>query len=152
MGVAISLVRLMKTEATETSFRAETDAAAVRRLLAEAIDSLGALVADHIRLARLELATDLRIYATATGAVGIAALLLTVGYVLAAVAAALVLARSLGMPAAFGLCAAFHFLVGAICVGAASGKVRRTKVLRETVLEARRSVRALAHPSERPVA
>jgi hypothetical protein len=142
----------MKTVLTsESSPKAETDANAVRRLLAEAVDSLGALVADHLRLARLELATDLRIYATATGAVGVAVLLVTVGYVLAAVAAALVLARSVGMPAAFGLIAAFHFLVGGLCVGAASGRVRRTKVLRETVVEARRSVRALAHPAERLV-
>jgi hypothetical protein len=146
----------MKTVvATESSPPAETDAAQgvdrLRGLLAETVDSLGALVGDHIRLARVELATDLHIYAAAAGAVVMAALLLTVGYVLAAVAGALALARSLGMPAGFALVAAFHFLVGGICVGAASGSVRRTKVLRETVVEARRSVRALVHPSERPV-
>jgi hypothetical protein len=70
--------------------------------------------------------------------------------VLAAVAGALALARFLGMPAAFGVVAAFHLLVGGLCVGAASGRARRTKVLRETVAEARRSVRALTHPAERP--
>ena len=141
----------MKTFFADSSPKAETDAAAVRRLLAEALDSLGELVADHVRLARVELATDVRIYATATGSVVVAVLLLTVGYGLAAVAAAIALARVVGMPAAFGLVAAFHLLVGALCVGAASSRVRRTRVLRETVNEARRSVRALAHPAERPV-
>ena len=130
--------------------QAETEAAAVRRLLAEAVDSLGELVADHIRLARVELATDLRIYASAAGAVVVAALLVAVGYLLAAVAVALALARFLGTPAAFGVVAGLHLLVGGLCAGAASGRVRRTKVLRETVAEARRSVRALARPSERP--
>jgi hypothetical protein len=152
MAVATCSDEVMKPVSTSASSpQVETEAAAVRRLLAEAVASLGELVADHIRLARAELATDLRIYATATGAVVVAALLLTVGYVLAAVAAALALARFTGMPAAFGVVAGFHLLVGGICVGTASGRVRRTKVLRETVSEARRSVRALALPSGRPV-
>jgi Putative Actinobacterial Holin-X, holin superfamily III len=141
----------MKTIFTESSPKPETDAVAVRRLLAEAVESLGELVADHVRLARVELATDVRIYATATGSVVAAVLLLAVGYVLAAVAAAVALARSVGTPAAFGLVAAFHLLVGVVCVGAASSRVRRTMVLRETAAEARRSVRALARPSERSV-
>jgi hypothetical protein len=142
----------MKTTFTnESSPKTETDAAAVRRLLAEAVDSLGELVADHLRLARVELAADVRIYAAATGSVVVAVLLLTVGYVLATVAGALALAGLVGMPAAFGLVAGFQILVGALCVGAAARRVRRTKVLRETVDEARRSVRALAHPAGRPV-
>src|SRR6185437_14931551 len=62
--------------------KAEGDAATVRQLVAEAVDSLGELVADHTRLARLELAADVRIYARATGGVVVAALLLTAGYVL----------------------------------------------------------------------
>ena len=131
--------------------KAEGDAATVRQLVAEAVDSLGELVADHTRLARLELAADVRIYARATGGVVVAALLLTAGYVLASVAAALALARFTGMRAAFGLVAAFHLLVGGLFVRAASTKIRRTKVLRETVAEARRSVRALAHSPERGV-
>jgi hypothetical protein len=142
----------MKTVfAPATSAKAEADAAPVRQLVAEAVDSLGELVADHMRLARVELAADVRIYAGATGVVVVAALLLTAGYVLASVAAALALARFTGMPAAFGLVAAFHLLVGGLFVRAASTKVRRTKVLRETVAEARRSVRALAHSPERGV-
>ena len=78
--------------------KAEGDAATVRQLVAEAVDSLGELVADHTRLARLELAADVRIYARATGGVVVAALLLTAGYVLGSVAAALALARFTGMP------------------------------------------------------
>jgi hypothetical protein len=151
MAVASWIEWAMKTNFADSSQKAEADAVAVRRLLAEAADSLGELVADHGRLARVELATDVRTYATATGSVVVAVLLLTVGYGLGAVAAAVVLGRVVGMPAAFALVAAFHLLVGSLCVGAASGRVRRTRVLRETVNEARRSVRALAHPAERPV-
>lgn len=137
---------------TATSPETETDAASVRRLVADAVDSLGELLADHIKLARVELATDVRIYAGATGAVAGAALLMTVGYVLAAVAAALALARFMGMPAAFGLVAAFHLLVGLLCARSASSRVRQTKVLRESMAEARQSVHMLAHPPGRSVA
>lgn len=128
---------------------AESDATSVRKLVGEAAGSLGELVADHIRLARVELATDVRIYASAAGGVVVAVLLVGVGYLLASVAAALGLARLTGTPLAFGLVAVFHLVVGAIWVRAASGRVRRTKVLRETIAEAHRSVRALAHPPGR---
>lgn len=141
----------MSSNFAATSPKPETDGAAVRRLLAQTVDSLGELVADHLRLARAELATDVRVYATATGSVVGALLLVTVGYGLAAVAGALALSRLVGMPAAFALVAAFHLLVGGLFVVAASRRVRRTRVLRDTVTEARRSARALAHPAEGPV-
>lgn len=136
----------------EAAPKSEADGATIRKLVAEAVDGLGELVADHIRLARIELATDLRIYAGATGGIVVAAWLLTVGCLLAAVAGALALARFVGMPAAFGAVAAFHLLVAGLCVRAASGEVRRTKALRETIAEARRSARTLAHPPERSAA
>ena len=131
----------------EPSPQPGADAAAVRRLIAEAADSVGELLADHIRLARVELAADVRIHAGAAAGVLGAALLVLVGGLLASVSAALGLAPLLGMPVAFGVVAVFHLVVGAFCVRAASAKVRRTRVLRETIAEARRSVRALAHPS-----
>jgi hypothetical protein len=134
---------------TETSPRTAADAAAARRLVADVADSVGELVADHIRLARVELAADVRGYAGAAGGAIGAILLVLVGCVLASIAAALGLARLTGMPAAFGVVAACHFVIGAFCVRAASAKMRRTRVLHETIAEARRSVRTLAHPSAR---
>jgi Putative Actinobacterial Holin-X, holin superfamily III len=140
----------MKTP-TEPAPKGESDAAGVKRLVAEAADSLGELLADHIRLARLELEADALIYAGAAGWVIVAVLLAAIGYLLASVAAVLGLARLTGMPTASGLVAAFHLAVGAGCFHAASRRLRRTKVLRETTAEARRSKAAAAQTSERHV-
>jgi hypothetical protein len=124
------------------------DAAGVSRLLEETADSLRELIGDHLKLARIELATDARIYAGALGVSLIAALLLLVGYLFAWGAAACLMARSWGAPAALGVVAGFHLTAGALSLGAVSRKVWHTKVMRETVREARRSVRTLVHPIE----
>jgi hypothetical protein len=47
-----------------------------------------------------------------------------------------------------GLVAVFHLAAGALSLGVVSRRLRRTKVMRETVMEVRRSVRAMAHPIE----
>jgi hypothetical protein len=124
------------------------DPAGVTRLLKETADSLGVLIGDHIKLARIELSTDLRIYSGALGASLVAALLLLVGYLFAWEAAAFFIARYWGAPIALGLVAILHLTAGAVSLGAVSRKLRRTKAMRETVTEVRRSVRALAHPIE----
>ncbi|HVV48524.1 MAG TPA: phage holin family protein [Polyangia bacterium] len=136
-------------KSADTSSNSEADAASVRRLVAEAADSLGGLVADHIKLARVELTADVRVYVGAAGGVVAAVLFMVMGYGLASVAAALGLARRTGMPVAFALLAALQLLVGGLCVRAAMGRVRRIRVLRETLVEARQSVRALAHRTQR---
>jgi hypothetical protein len=123
------------------------EAAGVSRLLEETADSLGALIGDHIKLARIELATDLRIYSTALGVALVAALLLLVAYLFAWQAAAFLMARTWGMPVALGVIAIFHLVAAGLGLGAVSRRVRRTKVMRETVTEARRTVRALVHPA-----
>ena len=124
------------------------DAAGISRLVRETADSLGALIGDHIKLARIEMATDLRIYAGALGISLFAALLLLMSYLFAWAAAASLLARHWGAPIALGLVAVFHLAAGALGLGAVSRRLRRTQVMRETVVEARRSLGALAHPVE----
>src|SRR5579871_4472237 len=133
----------MKTVFSEGTTKPEPDAATVPSLIAQAVESLGELVVDHIRLARVELATD---------GVVVAVLLVTIGYLFASAAAALALAPLTGMPVAFALVAALHLVVGGLCVHVASTKARRTRLLRETTAEARRTAHALAHPSGRQVA
>ena len=119
---------------------------ALGALLKETADSVGVLIADHVKLARVELETDVRIYAGALGVSLAAGALLLFGYVFACAALALALAKIWGAPIAFAFVAAVHLLVGGLSLGAVSRKVQRTKVLRESIAEARRSVRALAHP------
>ena len=126
------------------------DTTALGALLKETADSLGVLIADHAKLARIELETDLRIYAGALGVSLVAGLLLVLGYVFAWTALALALGSLWGVPVAFAAVAAVHLLVGALSLAAVSRKVERTKLLRESIVEARRSVRAVAHPAVAP--
>ena len=118
----------------------------VRALLQETAENLGTLFADHLKLARVELETDVRIYAGAMGISLAAGVLLLVGYVFACAAVVNLLARLWGAPAGFGVVAGVHFLAGGLGLGAVSRKLQRTKVLRESIVEVRRSVRALAQP------
>jgi len=122
------------------------DSLAVSALLKETADNLGALVADHLKLARVELETDVRIYAGALGISLAAGILLLVGYLFAWAAVAVGLAKIWGASAGFAVVAGAHLLVGGLGLAAVSRKLQRTKVLRESIVEVRRSVRALAHP------
>ena len=126
------------------------EATALGALLKETADSLGVLIADHVKLARVELETDVRTYAAALGVSLAASVLLLFGYVFAWTALALALAKLWGAPVAFAAVAAVHLLVGALSLGAVSRKVQRTKVLRESIVEVRRSVHAVAHPAAAP--
>ena len=122
------------------------DSSAVSALLKDTADNLGALVADHLKLARIELETDVRIYAGALGISLAAGVLLLVGYLFAWAAVAVGLAKIWGASAGFAVVAGAHLLVGGLGLAAVSRKLQRTKVLRESIVEVRRSVRALAHP------
>ncbi len=133
----------MTTRQTDTN-----EAAGISRLLKEIADSLGVLIGDHIKLARIELATDVRIYAGALGVSLVAALLLVIGYLFAWEAVGVLVARRWGAPIAFGLVATFHLAAAALSLGAVSRKLQQTKAMRETVTEARRSVRLLTHAIE----
>ena len=125
---------------------APEDAAALGALLKETADSLGVLIADHLKLARIELETDVRVYAGALGVSLAAGGVLLFGYAFAWAAVALALAKLWGAPVACALVGAVHLLVGGLSLRAGSRKVQRTKVLRESIVEARQSVRVLAHP------
>ncbi len=122
------------------------DVAGLSTQLKEIVDRFGELIRDHLKLARIELATDLRIYVGALGLSLVAGFLLLMGYAFAWVTLALRLARFWGAPASFGLVAAFHLIVGVVCVRLVSGRLKRTNVMRESGIEARRSARLLAHP------
>ena len=128
------------------------DATALGAVLKETADSLGVLIADHVKLARVELEADVRIYAGALGVSLVAVLLLLFGYAFACSALALALAKLWGAPVAFAALASAHLLVGALSLGAVSRKVQQAKLLRESIVEARRSVRALTHPAHSTLA
>lgn len=115
-------------------------------LVREAVDGLRTLIADHIKLARVELATDLKSYGRSAAALAGAGGVLAVGYLFAWIAAALGLARLIGAPLAFVAVAVLHLLVGAGAMVRALDKMRRTKLMNETVVETKTTVEALRRP------
>jgi uncharacterized membrane protein YqjE len=114
--------------------------------LKETADGLGQLVADHVRLARVELVADARIYGRGVAVVLVAGTLLFIGYAFAWTAAALALARVWGAPLAFAGVAAVHLVVGVVGVTSAARRMRRTPILHDSGIEAARSVTALMNP------
>ena len=115
-------------------------------LIRETVDGLRDLIGDHIKLARLELVADAKSYASGIAVLVVAGLVLAIGYIFGLIAAAFALARIWGAPLAFGAVAALHLVAGGIAVASAIRKMKRTRPMHDTVVEAKDSIRALARP------
>jgi hypothetical protein len=115
-------------------------------LIRETVDGLRDLIADHIKLARLELTADAKAYGRSIAVLAVAGLVLAIGYIFGLIAGALELARLWGAPLAFGAVAALHLVVGGIALAWSVGKMKRTRLLHDTVVEAKGSINALARP------
>jgi hypothetical protein len=117
--------------------------------LKETADGLGELVSDHIKLARIELASEARSYGRGVAVLAVATLVLVLGYAFAWTAAALLLARVVGAPLAFAIVGAPHLIAGVVGLVSALSKMRQTELLPESSLEASRSLNALVKPLSR---
>jgi uncharacterized membrane protein YqjE len=84
-------------------------------LVRELVDAVGALVAAHLRLARVELTADVSQVVRRAALAGLALALALVGYGLACTAGALALARVVGAPLGLLALAGLH-LAGATLV------------------------------------
>jgi hypothetical protein len=115
-------------------------------LIRETLDGLRDLIADHIKLARVEMVSDAKTYGRSIAVLVVAGLVLAIGYVFGLIAAALALGRVWGTPVAFVAVAALHVVVGGIAMISAMAKMRRTHPMHDTVVEAKDSLTALARP------
>ena len=112
-------------------------------LVKETASGFGQLVADHIRLARLEMTADAKSYARDIGMLVIGGFILAVGYGLACIAAGTALARLMGAPLAFVCLALVHLLIGAIALSLILRRMKSLQLMHETKHEVSRSVSAL---------
>jgi len=112
-------------------------------LVKETASGFGQLVADHIRLARLEMTADAKSYARDIGMLVVGGFILAVGYGLACIAAGTALARIMGAPMAFVCLALLHMVVGAIALGLIVRRMKSLQLMHETKHEVSRSVDAL---------
>src|SRR4029078_7092278 len=85
--------------------RPEHESDGIMSLVKETADGLGRLIADHIKLARVEMVADAKEYGRHVGLLTVAGIFVAIGYVFAWIAAALGLARWGGAPRAFGIVA-----------------------------------------------
>ena len=120
-------------------------------LVKETASGLSQLVADHIRLARLEMTADAKSYARDVGMLLAGGFVVVVGYGLGCIAAGAALARVIGAPLAFLALALLHVVVGALALVLIARRMKRVQLLQGTKHEVTRSVSALtarSHSSE----
>jgi hypothetical protein len=117
-------------------------------LVRETADGLGRLVADHIKLARTEIVADAKSYGRQIAVLMVGVFILALGYGLVCLAVALALGPVIGRALAFVVVGGVHVIAGGWGAAIAARRMRRTQLMRETVVEVGRSVTALSAPAE----
>jgi uncharacterized membrane protein YqjE len=112
-------------------------------LVRETASGFGQLVADHIKLARLEMTADAKSYFRDGAALLIGAFIVATGYGLACIAAGIGLSRLMGGALAFAALAALHLIVGAIALAMIVRRMKNVELMQGTKEEVGRSVDAL---------
>ncbi|HET6282477.1 MAG TPA: phage holin family protein [Polyangia bacterium] len=124
--------------------RATEDGDSIISLVRETADGLGRLVGDHIKLARLELVSDLKAYVRQSVLLTAMVIFLALGYALGCVGLALVLAQWWGAMVGFFVVAGFHLVLGGIGLAIGVRNLRQTHLMDETLSEVGRSVSTLS--------
>jgi uncharacterized membrane protein YqjE len=114
----------------------------VTDLVARLVDGLGHLLAQHVALARIELAEEARGVGRALGTMALFVPLLVVGYAMLCFGVAFALAPWLSLPGAVLLIAAANLIIGGLGVWRVRRLLKRP-VLDETAEAFRESARAL---------
>lgn len=103
--------------------------------LRDVVDGFSELTAQHIRLARLELAEDARFVGVRVGVIAALAPLILVGYGFLCVALALVLRRVMPADLAFLLVGLVNLIGGVAGIAVAAKQLSAKKVMHETLTE-----------------
>jgi uncharacterized membrane protein YqjE len=117
--------------------------------LRELIDAFSELVAQHVRLARMELAEDARFVGIRVGLIAALAPLILVGYGFLCVALALTLRRVMPADLAFLLVGVLNLLIGGIGIAIVGKQLGGRKVMDATMKELDTST-ALVLPAQEP--
>src|SRR5437764_1159290 len=109
--------------------RGRDDSEGIIALVKETADGFGHLLAEHVKLARLELVADARASGRRIATIALIVPVIFIGYALAAVGLAVLLSRPLGSAAAFFVVGGGHVLLGGIAVAIAANRLRRVHPL-----------------------
>lgn len=113
--------------------------------LREVVDGFSELTAQHIRLARVELAEDARYVGVRVGVIAALAPLILVGYGFLCVALALVLRRVMAADLAFLLVGLVNLVGGVTGIVIAAKQLGEKKVMNETLTELEESTSIVLH-------
>jgi hypothetical protein len=116
-------------------------------LVKETADGFGQLLADHIKLARLELVADVKTQGARVAAVVLIIPFILLGYALACVGLALVLSKWMGLPEALFLVGGVHVIGGAAGLAVQLAKLKHANLMHETAAEVTQSVATLSSPA-----
>lgn len=103
--------------------------------LREVVEAFGELVAQHVRLARLEVKQDARFVGVRVGVIAAFAPLILVGYSFLCIALALSLRRILGDELAFVLVGVLNLVISAVGIAVAARQLAKRKLMNATVVE-----------------
>lgn len=103
--------------------------------LRELVDAFSELVAQHVRLARLELAQDARFVGVRVGVIALLAPLFLVGWGFLCVALALAIHRSLAADVSFLIVGFLNLVLGGVGIGVAAKQLAGRKVMDTTLAE-----------------
>jgi uncharacterized membrane protein YedE/YeeE len=112
-------------------------------LVKETASGIGQLVADHIRLARIEMTADARGTMRDVALLLVAGFIFAMGYGLACIAAGAALARVIGTPLAFVGLGMVHIVAGVVALAMITGRMKHIQLMQGTKHEVNRSVSAL---------
>jgi hypothetical protein len=113
-------------------------------LIKETADGFGHLLADHIKLARLELVADVKSYGRQVALIALIVPILLMGYAIVCLGLAALLAPLVGHAGGLFLVGGAHVVIGAIAIMVAVGRLRRAQPLAESVEEMSRSMETFA--------
>jgi uncharacterized membrane protein YqjE len=117
----------------------------------ELVDAFSELVAQHVRLARMELSQDARFVGIRVGIIAALAPLILVGYGFLCVALALALRRVMAADLAFLLVGVINLLIGGIGIAVVGRQLSERKVMDATLGEFESSTAVvLPRTAERP--
>jgi len=103
--------------------------------LRELVDAFSDLVAQHVRLARLELAQDARFIGVRVGVIALLAPLFLVGWGFLCVALALAIHRTLSADVAFLIVGLLNLVLGGVGIGFAAKSLSTHKVMDASLSE-----------------
>lgn len=125
-------------------YKGKEESDGIIALVKETADGFGHLIAEHVKLARLELVADAKASGRKIAVIALIVPILFIGYAVACVGLAILLAPSLGTPGAFFLVGGGHVFLGGVAIAIAARRLSQVQPLRETVHEVGRSVEAIA--------